>query len=155
VKAWHRVIGGTPAQAEAMWACRFLAATLPTLLFLPVFLALARRLASAPAADGALVALALGSMAFPYALVFFSHALAMACAGGAFAMAVALVRGVARRPKVAALAVGFLAGLAVLADYQAVIALAGVGVYLAWQSRARARDLALAVVGGLPPAAAL
>src|SRR5262249_44193681 len=34
VKAWHRVTGGKPSPAEVTWACRLVAATLPTLLFL-------------------------------------------------------------------------------------------------------------------------
>jgi hypothetical protein len=155
VQAWHRLFGGAPSLAEVTWACRFVAATLPTLLFLLAFRGLARRFAPAPSADGALVALAFGSMVYPYALLFFSHALAMASAGGAFAIAVPLARATVRQPRAAALSVGFLSGFAVLADYQAAIALAGVGVYLACQSRHRARDLSLAALGGLPPAVAL
>ena len=49
-----------------------------------------------PAARAALLALAFGSMIFPYALLFFSHALSAACAGGAFVLRGG---GGARRPR--------------------------------------------------------
>src|SRR5262249_37800573 len=118
VKAVHKVFGGEPSLAEVTWACRLVTAILPTLLFLPLFRRTALRFASPRAADGALVALAFGSMVYPYAHVLFSHALSMACAGAAFALAYALAAGDARRPVLTALAVGFLLGWAVLADYQ-------------------------------------
>lgn len=150
VKAWHGVAGGAPSLAEVTWSCRLVAAILPTLLLLPVFHRVARRFAPDAGADGALVALAFGSMAYPYALVFFSHALAMAAAGGAFALAIGLVRDELRRPLAGAAGVGALAGLAVLADYQAAIAVVGIAAYVAWQSPRRARDLGLVAAGGLP-----
>jgi len=153
VKGARAVVGGTPTLAEVTWACRFVTSILPVLLFLPVFRRTARRFAGDAAADGALVALAFGSMVYPYAQVLFSHALAMACAGGAFAAAVALAHGEARRPLVSGIAVGFLLGWAVLADYQSALALAIVVGYLIVKSPTRLRDLALVAVGGLPPAA--
>jgi hypothetical protein len=152
LKAWHAVAGGAPTGAEVAWAFRVTAATLPALLFLPLFLGLARRFtagAETPART-ALVAYALGSLAYPYALLFYSHALAAACAGGAFAVAVELGRG-ERRPRWA-LAVGLLAGVAVLADYQAIIAAAAVGVYLLLRAPRRAW---LAALGAVPPLALL
>jgi hypothetical protein len=112
-------------------------------------------LASSTGADGSLIALALGSMAYPYALLFYSHALAMAAAGGAFAVAVRLVHDAGQRPRRGALLVGGLGGLAVLADYQAAIALVGIVAYLSWRSRDRIRDLAWAAAGGAPFAAVL
>jgi hypothetical protein len=149
LKAFHRIAGGAPTWSETMWACRFAASILPTLLFLPLFRRTARRFASEPAADAALVALAFGSMVYPYAQLFFSHALAAACAGGAFALAIAVVRDDTTRPVLAALGVGFLLGWAVLADYQSALALVIVGGYVAAH---RPRALLGIVAGGLPPA---
>src|SRR5262249_5745546 len=102
---------------------------LPMLLFLPWFWRMATRFAEegegGPGADAALLAFAFGSMAFPYALLFFSHAPAMAFAGGAFVAAVRAVRDGGR-----AWPVGLLAASAVACDYQAVLAAAVIGVYL-------------------------
>jgi hypothetical protein len=153
LKGLHVVVGGKPSLAEVTWACRFLTSILPFLLFLPLFRRAADRFAGPAGADGALVAFALGSMAFPYAHVLFSHALSAACAGGAFALALALAHGEPRRPALAALAVGFLLGWAVLADYQSALVLLVVVAYLAVKSPTRLRDLALVTVGGAPPAA--
>jgi len=152
---------GRPAPRLATWVLRVFAVTLPALLFLLGFWRLARRFA--PQGGGgddaprraALLAYALGSMALPYGILFFSHQLAAAAAGGAFVAAVALVRGAARRPDLLALATGALAGLAVLADYQAALAAAAVGVYLLWRSRRRLRDALLALLGAAPFAALL
>ena len=152
VKAFHAVAGGTPSLAEVTWACRLLTSTVPALLFLVCFRLAALRFGGPPAADGALVAVAFGSMVYPYAHVLFSHALSMACAGGGFAAAVALARGEARRPRASGLLIGFLLGWAVLADYQAALALVVVAVYLGARSARPARDLGLVVAGGAPPA---
>jgi hypothetical protein len=147
-----KAIGATGDRA-ATWAFRVTASTLPALLFLPLFLAVARRLAPEMPARAALVAVAFGSMVYPYALLFYSHALAAACAGGAFALAVARCRGSAGWGF--AVATGALAGAAVLVDYQAALASLGVAGYLAWRSRRRLADLALAALGAIPPAALL
>ncbi len=152
LKAVHGIFGGAPTLAEVTWACRFVTSTLPVLLFLPLFRRTARRFARDEAADAALVALAFGSMVYPYAQVLFSHALAMACAGGGFAIAVALANGESQRPTLAALAVGFLLGWAVLADYQSALALGVVFIYLAAR---RPRALPAAILGGVPAGALL
>lgn len=157
LKAWHGVVGGAPTIDATTWVLRVTAATIPALVFLPWFLGLARRFtggARAPA-EAALVAYALGSMALPYAVLFFSHQTAAACAGGAFVAAVALARGEPRRRDLVAVAVGGLAGLAVLVDYQSVLAGAAVAIYLAVRSPRRVCDLALAAAGAAPSAAAL
>ena len=156
LKGWHAVAGGAPTLREATWAFRVSVAALPALLFLPFFFGLARRFADAEApCRAALVAYALGSMIFPYALLFYSHDLSAACAGGSFVAAVALARGTALRPRLAALAAGALSGGAILSDYQSAIAALAVFAYLLFRSPRRARDLALAALGALPPVAAL
>jgi hypothetical protein len=152
VKAVHAVLGGTPSLAEVTWACRILTSTLPVLGFLVGFRRSALRFASPAAADGALVAVAFGSMVYPYAHVLFSHALAAACAGGGFVAAMALARGEARRPIATGLLVGFLLGWSVLADYQSALALLVVVVYLGARSAVPGRDVGLVLAGGAPPA---
>lgn len=156
LKGWHAVAGGKPTIGEATWVFRVTAVTVPALLFLPWFLVLARRFAPAePPGRAALLGYALGSMALPYGLLFFSHQLAAVCAAGAFVAAAALVRGEARRPDGSAVAAGALAGLAVLVDYQSVIAAAAVGGYLLWGAPRRLRQVALAAAAAVPSAVAL
>ncbi|MBI4508351.1 MAG: hypothetical protein HY698_01865 [Deltaproteobacteria bacterium] len=156
LKGAHGLLGDRPSLREVTWAFRALAVTIPCLLFLPVFVRVVRRFAPHPAPQRAtLVAYALGSMALPYAIFFISHSVAAAAAGGAFACAVLLVRGEVRRPKVAAMSCGFLAGMSVLVDYQSVLAASAVGVFLLVRSRKRLADATWALLGTLPPAAAL
>ncbi len=148
--------GGSPSARTATWVARFTAATLPALIFLPFFFFLTRRFAPADEPRrAALVAYALGSMALPYAILFFSHQLAAVCAGGAFVAAVALARGESKRPDLHAVACGALAAGAVAADYQSVIAAAAVGIYLSIRSPRRLRDTILAAAGAAPVAALL
>jgi hypothetical protein len=139
--------------ALTTWLLRMTVVTLPALLFLPVFLRLARRFAppgdERPARE-ALCAYALGSMALPYALLFMSHVPAAVAVGTAFAMSVSLVHGEARRPGLRALAVGALAGLAVLCDYQAILG-AGIVVLYALARGPRRWHRAAALAGGAAP----
>jgi hypothetical protein len=138
------------------WAFRLSAVTLPALLFLPVFYRVTRRFSSEePARRTALAAYALGSTALPYGILFFSHQVAAACAGTAFATAAALARRDARHPEDAAAATGFFAGLAVMMDYQAALASIIVGIYVLVRARRRLRNVILMAAGALPPAAAL
>lgn len=167
LKLWYGVSGGEPSLAATTWAFRVFAVTLPSLCFLLVFVGVARRFATAlpqgpkrhrkraRPAETALCAYALGSMALPYGMLFFSHQPAAAFAGSAFALAVHLCRGQPSRPDLCAAGVGALAGLAVLTDYQSAIAGAAVGVYLLARAPGRVRCGALAVAGSLPFAAAL
>jgi hypothetical protein len=152
------VAGGKASVAASTWALRVFVVTLPCLLFLWGLWRLAGRMTggNVAAQRTVLVAYALGSMALPYGILFFSHALAAACAGGAFVLAVRLARddGAARRDA-AAVACGALAGMALLVDYQALLASAAVGVYLLWRARPRWRVAGLALLGSLPPVLAL
>jgi len=138
-----RVVVGRPTLRQMTWAFRVTCATLPMLLFLWWFRRELPRFADDERARrAAFLAFALGSMALPYGLLFYSHAPAMACAGGAFLAALSA------RPLLA----GLLAGAAVVFDYQSVLAAAVVGVYVGWR---RPRDLVRFALGGAAPAALL
>jgi hypothetical protein len=154
LKGWHAVVGGEPSIRELTWMFRVTAVTVPAVLFLPFFLALARRFAPGcePAQRTALVAYALGSMAMPYAILLFSHQVAAAFAGASFACAVTLVREHVARRNRWAVAVGALAGASVLVDYQSALAGLAIGVYLLLRSRRRWVDAAWAAAGALPSA---
>jgi hypothetical protein len=145
VYAALRVFVKHPSLRAATWALRVGAVTVPCLVFLWWFWAAAARFAPN---DGArrqtLVAYAIGSMALPYGILFFSHALAAACAGGAFVAAMRIARGEAKRPDAAAAVCGALAGASVLVDYQSLLAAAAVGVYLI----VRVRKLRVAAIAG-------
>jgi hypothetical protein len=137
-----------PSIKAATWVCRVTAATIPALIFLPFFLGFARRMGSERGGDAAFVAYALGSMALPYAILFFSHQLAAACAGGAFLCAVRLRAG---GRDLGAVACGLLAGASILVDYQSAIAALVVGIYLLVVSPSRIKHAALALAGTIPP----
>jgi len=159
IYALLRLAGGRPSLETATWAFRVGAVTLPCLLFLLLFFPFLGRFVPLEAESApqraAFAAYALGSMAFPYAILFFSHALAAASAGAAFIVAVRLCRD---RPPLAgplAVLVGFLATWSVVVDYQAFLAALAVAIYLVVRSRDRVRDLFLAATGAIPPAVLL
>jgi len=154
LKGWHAIVGGEPSLREITWMFRVTVVTLPAVLFLPFFLAFARRFApNQPIPQRAgLAALALGSLAMPYSIVFFSHHVGAVCVGLSFICAVTLVRADVRRRDVWSAATGVFAGLAVLVDYQAAIAALAVGLYLLVRSSRRWRDAGLALAGTLPAA---
>ena len=150
-----KALGLTSLRAVT-WAFRVSSVTLPALLFLPVFYRLTRRFTpQEPARRTALAAYALGSSALPYGILFFSHQVAAACAGTAFAAAIALTRRQARHFEDAAAATGFFAGLAVMMDYQAALASLVIGLYVLVRARRRVRAVILMTAGALPAAAAL
>ena len=82
---------GHPSMRTCTWLFRVLIVTLPALIFLPFFLAMARRFApDERACRTALVSYALASPAMVYSILFISHQVAAVCVGGAFLAAVAL-----------------------------------------------------------------
>jgi len=138
------------------WAFRVVVVTLPALFFLPLFYRFSRRFTvSEQARRAALVAFALGSQAFPYALLFMSHALATAFLGVGFITAVRLVRDKTLVWRRAALVSGFACAMAVMMDYQSVMAATVIGLYVLFCGSARVRNVAWMAVGALPPAVAL
>jgi hypothetical protein len=147
LEAWHRVRGGETTIGELTWVSRVSAVTIPSLLFLLCFVAGAQRIGPGGSAP-ALAAYALGSMALPYAMLFFSHQIAAAFVGAAFFLAM-------RGGKIDALGVGFFSGMAILCEYQAAIAVLVIGVYVLVRSASKVRDVILGLVGGAPPLALL
>ena len=139
--------------AVSTWLFRISVATLPALLFLPIFLGVARRFAPTATdrpAKAALCAYGLGSLMLPCALLFMGHAPAAAAVGAAFALAIPLVRGEARRPTLGMFGVGALAGLAILCDYQAALGAWVVVLYALTGAPRRLRGAAALAAGAAP-----
>jgi hypothetical protein len=152
------IIGaGRPSLLVTTWLLRVVVVTLPALLFLVVFRRVAERFAGASriGRDGALLAYSLGSMVFPYALVFMSHVPATVAVGAAFASASALTRGEVRSPRRAALVIGGLLGLAMFVEYQAVFAAAIIALFVAFRARERLRSLGAMALAAAPWLAAV
>jgi len=146
-----RLAGDAPSMAVSTWVLRTFVVTLPWLGFLAVFRRVARRFAQADVArDAGLLALALGSMAFPYALLFMSHAPAAALVGTAFATATAIARRETSKEGRAAAGVGLLLGLAMLVEYQAVFAALLIGAYAVAGAKRRARVATIAAAAATP-----
>jgi alpha-galactosidase len=153
-RLFHRA---TPPRPVTTWLLRVTLVTLPAVLFLGAFRKLAGRFSRGDAVgrDGALLAYGLGSMAFPYALVFTSHVPATVAIGTAFALAVRLTRRESESPRRDALGVGALLGLAVLVEYQAVFAAAILALYVAFRAPSRGRTLGLVAASATPSLLAL
>jgi alpha-galactosidase len=147
----------TPPRPVTTWLLRVTLVTLPAVLFLGAFRRLAGRFSRGDAVgrDGALLAYGLGSMAFPYALVFTSQVPAAVAIGTAFALAVHLTRRESDSTRRDALGIGALLGLAVLIDYQAIFAAATLALYVAFRAPSRGRTLGLVAVSATPSLLAL
>jgi hypothetical protein len=140
---------------------RIFTAVIPGLIFAFVFLGFARRRALELGAPRALgtglgIALAAGTMLYPYAITFTGHVLAAITAGGAYFAAVMLSRHNehSRRWRLFAVLAGFLAGNAPFAEYpSALVALPALigALFAAKTMRARAELIGLFAVGGLAP----
>lgn len=151
---------GPTTLAEMVWVCRVFSGIIPALLFLVLLARFLSRFSSPrdPTADGARIALvgyALGSMAMTYSILFISHQLSAICIGTAYILSVWVIED-GRDPRWL-WAVGVSAGCAPLVDYQAAFAGVPLAVYLIVHLvRARRyRHLAYAVLGAVPPIAAL
>jgi hypothetical protein len=155
----QRAVGVADDDGRARWVATYVAnfatTIAPTLLALPLLLTvLVRRMRLSPGCAFALCgAWAVGSMAFPYSVMFFGHQ----SAGAFFAIGMCLTVLELEsegdpRPRVIALA-GLAMGLAVISDFLAG-ALVGVWtVYLAWRTRLAPRLLVAWAVGGVGPLA--
>jgi hypothetical protein len=150
-RAVARLVGAPPPSLRATTLLlRLFVVSLPLAIFLFYFARWVERVTGSPAArDLLVVALGLGTMLYPYGVLFVGHALAAALAFSAF-MLLSLEPAGAARPGRLAWA-GALAGLAVLFEYQAGIAIAVVSAYALARHRRKAVYFAL---GALPPAAA-
>jgi hypothetical protein len=155
IYALCKLVGATSLRAVT-WAFRVTVVTIPALFFLPLFYRFSRRFTvSEQARRAALIAFALGSQAFPYALLFMSHALATAFLGLGFVAAVRLVRDKTLRWHRAAVLSGFACAMAVMMDYQSVMAATVIGLYVLLRGSNRIRNVVWMAVGALPPAAIL
>jgi hypothetical protein len=147
-----------PGKRETTFWLRLVAVKLPMLVFFWFFAGyVERKTGSALARDLLLVALALGTMLYPYGGMFVGHALAAAAAFGAFMLIddPGVETPAARMPGAVALRLagaGLLAGLAVTLEYQVILVAAALTVYLLVR---RGRAILPFVAGALPPALAL
>ncbi|HET9990787.1 MAG TPA: hypothetical protein VFQ65_19790 [Kofleriaceae bacterium] len=152
-------LAGEPSLAATMWLCRIVTGVIPSLWLLWLLYGYLARFAPEPATRKlVLIAYAFGSMAFTYALQFYAHQLSAVCIAAAWIFA----DGVAARERTprTMLAVGFLAALAPVVDYQtafAVLPLAGyvVARMWAWPRGEIVRAFGLAAVGAVVPIAVL
>jgi hypothetical protein len=134
------------------WAFRFSAAILPALIFLPFFYRFTRRFSpDETARRTVLLAYAVGSPALIYGILFMSHQLSAVLAGASFIAAVAVARNETWHPGRGAALAGFLASLALLMDYQSLIATSFIALYLGLRAARKIRALLFAAAGALAP----
>jgi hypothetical protein len=123
----------------------------PMCAFLYFFGRWAQRVTGSRAARDLLVAgLGLGTMLYPYGVIFVGHALAAGLAFSAFMLLQNEKPGLARAGRLAW--AGALAGLAVVFEYQVIFATVPLGLYALARHR---RGVVPFVLGALPPAIAL
>jgi hypothetical protein len=100
------------------------------------------------AADVALISYALGSLAYTYGLLFFSHQLAAVCLAGSFLC----LEANRERPRFwLCILGGFLAGYAVLSEYTSAVAALPLGIYVLVASRHRWRSVLAFGLASVPP----
>ena len=149
---------GEPDLETSVWLCRVVMGVIPTLLFLLLLHRFLARFAPNPDIRTLVIlAYAFGSMVMTYSVLYFSHQLAAACVGSSWIVLLDVVDG--KRGTRAAIVAGFLAGLALLVDYQAVFAVIPFALHAAYHLR---RDLpklgrvaGLAIAGAALPIAVL
>ncbi len=148
----------SPGKKMTVYWLRLLVVQIPMCAFLFFFANYIERISRSVAARDLLTAgLALGSIVFPYAVIFVGHSLAAACAFAAY-MLLAPPEPAAQMGEPAAVPArrfflaGLWAGLSVLFEYQAVLVAGILALYAFVRYRRRAWPLLL---GALPPAAGL
>jgi hypothetical protein len=123
----------------------------PLVVFLFFFARWTERVTEAPEARDLLVAgLGLGTMMYPYGVIFVGHALSAALAFSSFMLLEREEPGAARAGRLAW--AGALAGLAVAFEYQVIFAALPLGAYALARHR---RGVVPFVLGALPPAIGL
>lgn len=134
VYAAARWLFGEPSLATTMWLCRMATGVAPTLALLWLLYGFLQRYAPDPELRRLVViAYALGSLALPYSLLYYSHQLSAVCIASAWVLALDVAD---RRRGVIAMAVaGLLAGCAPLVDYQAAFAAIPIAVHAIWRMR--------------------
>ena len=159
LEAWHAIAGGDPTLAETIWMSRFTTGMIPSLLFLWLLWGFLERFTpSIGARRAVLVGFGVGSMFFLYSVLFISHPLSAVCVGTSWIVAVETLDDPARWRRLAL--TGFLAGAALLVDYQAVFAAVPVGLWILvrlwrWPRRDALRGLGVALAGAAIPVAVL
>ena len=141
--------GGTPDHGQAIQALAFVESGIATAVLVLLLIRLLGPLVGERWALTVGLAYGFGSMAFPFATMFFGHALAAVALFGAFYL---LHRLRTLPDRWSAAAAGALAGLAVLTEYPAVLAVAVLAGYALWIGRGVGARF---VAGGLPIAAVL
>ncbi|MHB8420419.1 MAG: hypothetical protein ACYDCL_20290 [Myxococcales bacterium] len=144
---------GKVSNAALLYLLRACCCALPTLLFLA---ALRRRLwawtGAGVAADAAVAAYGLGSLAYTYGLLFFSHQLCAVLLGGSFL----LLETAREEDRLAPAAwAGLCAGGAVLVEYTAALAALPLGLYALLALKRRFRGTLAFGLASLPPQLAL
>jgi len=153
-RLWHAAGWPSPSPRAATLALRFLSVMPCLMLFLFAFARWVERRTGDPAARDLLVtALGLGSIVYPYGVLFVGHAQGASAAFGAF-MALTWDDGGPdhRAPPRRLVLAGALAGAAVLFEYQLLLVALVLAGFVAWRHRAGFRWFAL---GALPMALAL
>jgi hypothetical protein len=151
-----QLAGRRPPLILVTWLLRVVFSTLPTLVLFAHFGVVSRRFAGAEEArNGALVALALGSMALPLGMLFMSHALAASLVGTAFAVSVATTRDRSHSEARGGAIVGSLLGLSMLCEYQAVFGAIVVAGYFVCGIERRVRAVGVLGITMLPFVAVL
>ena len=150
--ALRRALGGPEDPASDLRIARLAVGVLPTFLLL---LGLRREMASLgvppPARALALATYGLGTLAFPYTVLFYGHQLVAVLV---FGITLLLVRpGPLSLPRAAA--VGFLAAFSVATEYQSAVYLLPLAVFFLVRVRPLPSRLAAALAGALPPLVAL
>jgi len=156
VYAVHRTIvravtGGEPSRRATVWVLRVFTVTLPVCLFLMAFGRGVQRTTGSPRArDLLVIGLGLGTLLYPYGLLYVGHAQSAACAFGAYlALDESQRRG---HPGRWHLLAGLLAGMSVVFEYQALLVAAAIALFAVVTLRRRALVFLL---GALLPALAL
>lgn len=158
-KLRHALGWGSPAKKETTFWLRLFVVKLPICVFLLFFARHVERVTRSPAArDLLVVGLGLGTLLYPYGVIFVGHALAAAAAFGCY-MLLADEReerldeqGGARPWGWGLFGAGALAGLTVVFEYQAALVAAALAVYAVYVHR---RRTAAFFAGAVPPAVAL
>jgi hypothetical protein len=141
-------LAGPLSVRATTWLLRVFTVALPLAFFLLLFGRHVERETGSPAArDLLVVALGLGTMLYPYGLLFVGHAQSAALLFAGY-IAVARAAGGAR-PARLLIAGGTLAALAVVFEYHALFATAALAVFVVWMLRRRA---AWFLAGALAPA---
>jgi hypothetical protein len=141
--------GGTPDAVEAVQALAFAESAIATTLLVLLLIRFLTGFVGERWAIAVGLAYGLGSIAFPFATMFFGHAASAAALFGAFYL---LHRQKLRPGRWNAVAAGFLAGWAVLIEIPVVLGVAALLVYALFVGRGVALRF---IVGGLPLAAVL